>query len=144
MQLAPLVTFVASELLALAGVGVETAGQLLVTSGDNRDRLRSEASFARLCGAAPIPVSSGRTDRHRLHRGGDRQANSALWRIALVRMGCHQETKDYVARRTAEGKPKTEIMRCLKRCIAREVFPHLIRSVPAEPSRQPDLRQSAC
>jgi transposase len=70
-------------------------------------------------------VSSGRTDRHRLHRGGDRQANSALWRIVLVRMGCHQETKDYVARRTAEGKTKTEIMRCLKRYIAREVFPLL-------------------
>jgi transposase len=111
VQLAPLVTAVAPELLALPGVGVETAGQLLVTAGDNRDRLRSEASFARLCGAAPIPVSSGRTDRHRLHRGGDRQANSALWRIALVRMGCHQPTKDYVARRTAEGKTKTEIMR---------------------------------
>jgi Transposase IS116/IS110/IS902 family len=90
------------------------------------DRLRSEASFARLCGAAPIPVSSGRTDRHRLHRGGDRQANSALWRIALVRMGCHQPAKDYVARRTAEGETKTEIMRCLKRYIAREAFPHLL------------------
>ena len=110
-------------LLALPGVGVETAGQLLVTAGDNRGRLRSEASFARLCGAAPVPVSPGRTDRHRLHRGGDWQANSALWRIALVRMGCHQPTKDYVARRTAEGKTKTEIMRCLKRYIAREVFP---------------------
>jgi transposase len=105
-QLAPLVTAVAPELLALPGVGIETAGQLLVTAGDNRDRLKSEASFARLCGAAPIPVSSGRTDRHRLHRGGDRQA------------------KDYVARRTAEGK--TKIMRCLKRYIAREVFPHLV------------------
>jgi transposase len=114
------------ELVALPGVGVDTAGQLLVTAGDNPDRLRSEASFARLCGAAPIPVSSGRTDRHRLHRGGDRQANSALWRIALVRMGCHQPTKDYVARRTAEGKTKTEIMRCLKRYIAREVFPLLV------------------
>lgn len=125
-QLTPLVTAVAPALLALPGVGVETAGQLLVTAGDNRERLRSEASFARLCGAAPIPVSSGRTGRHRLHRGGDRQANSALWRIALVRMGCHQPTKDDVARRTAEGKTKTEIMRCLKRHIAREVFPHLL------------------
>jgi len=84
-QLAPLVTATAPQLLALPGVGAETAGQLLVTAGDNRDRLRSEASFARLCGAAPIPVSCGRTDRHRLHRGGDRQASSALWRIALVR-----------------------------------------------------------
>jgi transposase len=101
---------------------VETAGQLLVTAGDNRDRLRSEASFARLCGAAPIPVSSGRTDRHRLHRDGDRQANSALWRFGLVRMHCHQPTRDYIARRTAEGKTKTEIMRCLK---------HRPRSPPA-------------
>jgi transposase len=126
-QLTPLVTAVAPALLALPGIGVETAGQLLVTAGDNRERLRSEASFARLCGAAPIPVSSARTDRH---RGGDRQANSALWRIALVRMGCHQPTKDYVARRTAEGKTKTEIMRCLKRYIAREVYPLLTR--PAE------------
>jgi transposase len=91
---------------------VDTAGQLLVTAGDNQDRLRSEAAFARLCGVAPIPVSSVRTDRHRLHRGGDRLANSALWRIALVRMHCHQPTKDYVARRTTEGKTKPEILRC--------------------------------
>lgn len=112
---------------------MKTAGQLLVTAGDNRVRLRSEASFARLCGAAPIPVSSGRTDRHRPHRGGDRQASSALWRIALVRMGCHQETKDYVARRTAEGKTKTGIMRCLKRYIAREVFPYLLATAPDAP-----------
>lgn len=125
-QLTPLVTTVAPQLLALPGVGIETAGQLLVTAGDNPERLRSERSFARLCGAAPIPVSSGRTDRHRLHRGGDRLANSALWRIALVRMHCHQPTKDYVARRTAEGKTKTEILRCLKRYIAREAFPLLI------------------
>jgi transposase len=94
--------------------------------GGQRGPAALGASFARLCGAAPVPVSSGRTDRHRLHRGGDRQANSALWRIALVRMGCHQPTKDYVVRRTAEGKTKTEITRCLKRYIAREVFPLLV------------------
>src|SRR6201996_1751133 len=140
-QLTPLVTAAAPELLALPGVGVETAGQLLVTAGDNRDRLKSEASFARLCGVAPIPVSSGRTDRHRLHRGGDRQANSARGRIALARMGCHQETKDYAPRRTAEGKTKTEIMHCLKRYIAREVFPHLIASAPA--SQAPRERKGA-
>jgi transposase len=105
-QLTPLVTVAAPRLIALPGVGVDTAGQLLVTAGDNPSRLRSERSFARLCGVAPIPVSSGRTDRHRLHGGGDRDANSALWRIALVRMHCHQPTKDYVAHRTAEGKPK--------------------------------------
>jgi transposase len=104
---------------------VDTAGQLLVTAGDNPERLRSEATFARLCGAAPIPVSSGRTDRHRLHRGGDRLANSALWRIALVRMRCHQPAKDYVARRTAEGKTKPEILRCLKRYVAGETYPLL-------------------
>jgi transposase len=121
-ELAVLVAAAAPELFAMPGVGVDTAGQLLVTAGDNPERLRSEAAFARLCGADPIPVSSGRTDRHRLHRGGDRDANSALWRITLVRMRCHQPTKDYVARRTTEGKTKTEIMRCLKRYIARETF----------------------
>ena len=107
-------------------VGVDTAGQLLVTAGDNPHRLRSEAAFARLCGVAPIPASSGRTDRHRLHRGGDRDANSALWRITLVRMRCHPPTRNYVTRRTAEGKTKTEIMRCLKRYIARDL-PALIQ-----------------
>ena len=122
VHLTALVTATAPDLVALPGVGVDTAGQLLVTVGDNPDRLRSEAAFARLCGAAPIPVSSGRTDRHRLHRGGDRDANSALWRVALVRMRCHQPTKDYVARRISEGKTKTEIMRCLKRYIASETF----------------------
>jgi 5-methylcytosine-specific restriction endonuclease McrA len=81
------------------------------------------ANGKRLCGVAPIPFSSGRTDRHRLHRDGDPQANSALWRIVLVRMRCHQPTRDYVARRTAEGKTTREIMRCLKRYVARETFP---------------------
>lgn len=121
-HLTTIVTAVAPDLVALPGVGIDTAGQLLVTAGDNPHRLHSEAAFARLCGAAPIPASSGRTDRHRLHRGGDRDANSALWRIALVRMRCHQPTRDYVTRRTTEGKTKTEIMRCLKRYIARETY----------------------
>jgi len=125
-QLTPLVTAAAPRLIALPGVGVDTAGQLLVTTGDNPGRLRSERSFARLCGVAPVPVSSGRTDRHRLHRGGDRDANSALWRIALVRRHCHQPTKDYVARRIAEGETKPEILRCLKRYIARETYPLLL------------------
>ena len=122
VHLTALVSAAVPELVELPGVGVDTAGQLLVTAGDNPERLRSEAAFARLCGAAPIPVSSGRTDRHRLHRGGDRDANSALWRVALVRMRCNQPTKDYVDRRITEGKTKTEIMRCLKRYIAREAF----------------------
>jgi transposase len=134
-QLTSLVTAVAPELVALPGVRVDTAGQLLVTAGDNSSRLRSERSFTRLCGVAPVPVSSGRTDRHRLHRGGDRDANSALWRIAPVRMHCHQPTKDYVARRTAEGRTKKEILRCLKRYIARGIYPRLL-SPPSLGGRQ--------
>jgi transposase len=124
-QLNTLVHAVAPALLALPGVGVDTAGQLLVTAGDNPQRLRGEAAFAHLCGAAPIPASSGRTDRHRLNRGGDRHANNALWRIALVRMRCHPPTRAYVQRRTKQGLSKPDIMRCLKRYIAREVYHYL-------------------
>src|SRR5207248_887980 len=92
-------------------------------AGDNPERLSSEAAFARLCGVAPIPAGSGKTDGyHRLHRGGDRQANSALWRIVLVRMATDPDTKAYVTRRTKEGKQKKFIIRCLKRYIARELF----------------------
>jgi transposase len=112
-QLQALVTTAAPTLLALPGVGVDTAGQLLVTAGDNPQRLRSEAAFAHLCGVSPIPASSGRTDRHRLNRGGDRRANNALWRIALVRMHCHPPTKAYVERRTNQGLSKLDILRCL-------------------------------
>ena len=128
-QLQALVTAAAPALVALPGVGVETAGQLLVTAGDNPQRLRSEAAFAHLCGAAPIPASSGRTDRHRLNRGGDRRANNALWRIALVRMRCHPPTRAYVERRTNQGLSKLDIMRCLKRYIAREIY-HQLTSPP--------------
>jgi transposase len=102
-QLQDLVSAVAPTLVALPGVGVDAAGQLLVTAGDNPQRLRSEAAFAHLCGAAPIPASSGRTHRHRLNRGGDRHANHALWRIALVRMPCHPPTRAYVERRTTRA-----------------------------------------
>jgi transposase len=125
LQLQDLVTSAAPTLVALPGVGVDTAGQLLVTAGDNPQRLRGEAAFAHLCGTAPIPASSGRTHRHRLNRGGDRQANNALWRIALVRMRCHPPTRAYVERRTKQGLSKLDIMRCLKRYIAREVYHHL-------------------
>ncbi len=121
-QIVPLVSRACPELLELRGVGVDTAAILLVTAGDNPDRLRTEASFAKLCGVAPLEASSGRVRRHRLNRGGDRQANHALWRIALVRMGCDERTRVYVARRRAEGLNTQEIMRCLKRYIAREVF----------------------
>jgi transposase len=124
-QLQELVSAVAPTLVALPRVGVDTAGQLLVTAGDNPQRLRGEAAFAHLCGVAPIPASSGRTHRHRLSRGGDRHANNALWRIALVRMHCHPPTRAYVERRTKQGLSKLDIMRCLKRYIAREVYHHL-------------------
>ena len=135
-QLTPLVTAAVPQLVALPGIGIDTAGQLLVTAGDNPARLRTERSFARLCGVAPLPASSGRTGgRHRLNRGGDRNANSALWRLALVRMHCHQPTKDYVARRTAEGLSKTEILRCLKRYVARETYPYLLAMAAAGTSR---------
>ncbi|UQA91203.1 IS110 family RNA-guided transposase [Streptomyces halobius] len=124
-DLAPLVTRAAPSLVALPGVGIETAGQLLITAGDNPDRLRSETSFAHLCAAAPIPASSGRTNRHRINRGGDRHANSALYTIVLVRMQYDPRTRDYVARRTAEGMSTKDVMRCLKRFVAREVYRHL-------------------
>ena len=109
-------------LMAACGVGADTAAALLVAAGDNPERLTSEASFAALCGAGPIEASSGRTVRHRLNRGGDRQANNALWRIATVRLRCDDRTKAYAARRRAEGKNDREIIRCLKRYIAREVY----------------------
>jgi transposase len=128
-QLQELVSAVAPALVALPGVGVDTAGQLLVTAGDNPQRLRGEAAFAHLCGVAPIPASSGRTHRYRLNRGGDRQANHALWPIALVRMRCHPPTRAYVERRTKQGLSKLDIMRCLKRYIAREVY-HQLTSPP--------------
>jgi transposase len=133
-ELHALVTAAAPDLLQLPGVGVETAGQLLTTAGDNPDRLRSEAAFAHLCGAAPIPVSSGRTGRHRLNRGGDRWANSALHTIALSRMRWHEPTRAYVTRRRQQGLSTREIMRCLKRLIARQAYYILRRLQTAKPA----------
>jgi transposase len=121
----PLATGRAPGLLALHGIGPYAAGLLLITAGDHPERLRSEAAWAHLCATAPIPASSGKVTRHRLNPGGDRQANHALWRIVLTRMRSHPPTRAYVERRTKEGKSKTEIMRCLKRYVAREVYPHL-------------------
>jgi transposase len=120
-DLRPLVAATAPDLLALHGVGTEVAAQLLVTAGDNPDRLHSEAAFAQLCGVAPLPASSGRTHRHRLNRGGDRQANHALHVIALTRLRSHPPTTAYAARRRAQGLSNREIIRCLKRYIAREI-----------------------
>lgn len=134
--LEPLVAATAPELVALHALGPETAGALLVAAGDNNGRVRSERAFAQLCGVAPLPASSGRTVRHRLNRGGDRQANAALWRIVLIRMGSDERTKAYVARRTTEGLSKPEIMRCLKRYVAREVFAALPASVERRERRR--------
>jgi len=121
----PLVTARAPALLALYGVGPDTAALLLVAAGDHPERLRSEAAWAHLCAAAPIPASSGRVTRHRLNPGGDRQANHALWRIVITRMSSHPPTRAYVERRSKEGLSKKEIIRCLKRYVAREVYPCL-------------------
>ncbi len=124
--LAQVVSEAAPGLLALPGVGTDVAGALLVAAGDNPERLSSEAAFARLCGVAPLPASSGKTNRHRLNRGGDRIANNALWRIVLVRMSSDPRTRNYVERRTKEGLSKKEIIRCLKRYVAREVYRRLV------------------
>ncbi|WFE50153.1 IS110 family transposase [Micromonospora sp. WMMD1155] len=130
-RLRPVVARTAPHLSAVYGVGPDVAGQLLTTAGDNPDRLRSDAALAHLCGAAPIPASSGRTDRHRLNRGGDRAANSALHTIALVRMRYDPRTRAYVDKRTKQGLNKKEIMRCLKRYIVREVHTALLADFTA-------------
>jgi transposase len=121
-KLDTLTTNATPKLRALLGVGPDSAAALLICAGDNPSRLRGEAAFAALCGSSPVEASSGKTHRHRLNRGGDRQANAALHRIVIVRLRWHQPTRDYLARRTAEGKTRKEIIRCLKRYIAREVF----------------------
>ena len=139
-RLRPVVAKTAPRLSALFGVGPEVAGQLLATAGDNPDRLRSEAALAHLCGAAPIPASSGRTDRHRLNRGGDRAANHALYTAALCRLRGDPRTRAYVERRTKQGLKPKEIMRCLKRYIVREVHAALLAdfvALTAGPRRCP-------
>ena len=113
---------IAPALVNTFGVGPDTAATLLIAAGSNPDRLRSEAAFASLCGVNPIPASSGRTNRHRLNRGGDRQANAALYRMVLVRLSHDPRTQAYMRRRTAEGMSKRDVIRCLKRYVAREVY----------------------
>ena len=123
-ELSALTHAAAPELLAEHGVGPDIAAALLIAAGDNPQRLHSEAAFAALCGANPIPASSGKTNRHRLNRGGDRQANAALHRIIVVRLRTHPETRDYMARHVApNGANKRHVMRCLKRHLARRLFP---------------------
>jgi transposase len=135
-----LVGQVAPELVSLPGIGTDNAATLLVVAGDNPQRLRSEASFANLCGVAPIEASSGKVVRHRLNRGGNREANRALYMTCLARMRWDLRTQEYVARRTQEGKSKREIIRCLKRYVAREVYRVLIscgaRSSPTGPKEE--------
>ena len=121
-QIARLASEAVPDLASLRGVGTDTAASLLVAVGDNPERLESGASFTRLCGVAPVPASSGKTIRHRLNRGGNRDANRALHVPALGRMSWDERTREYVAKRTAEGKSKREILRCLKRHVAREVY----------------------
>ena len=126
----------APQLVEAVGIGLDIAAEMLVTAGDNNDRVRSESAFAKLCGASPIPAGSGKTNgRHRLNRGGNRQANAALYRAIIVRMRWHQPTIDYVTRRTAEGRSKREIIRCLKRYLAREIYRLL---PPPSPAAEPD------
>jgi len=126
----PLIEVINPELLQLSGVGPGVAGQLLVTAGQNPERIRSDGAFAMLCGVAPIPASSGQTHRHRLNRGGDRQANSALYTIVISRLRWDPRTHAYVAKRTADGLSKKDIIRCLKRLIAREIYYVLRQTKP--------------
>ena len=125
--LLPLIQQQAPSLLEMYGAGPNVAALLIIAAGDHPDRLRSEAAWAHLCGASPIPTGSGKTNgRYRLNPGGDRQANHALWRIVFTRLGSHQPTQAYLERRLKEGKSKPEIIRCLKRYVAREVYHHLL------------------
>jgi transposase len=143
----PLVERSGPGLLAMHGVGYDVAAKLLVAAGDNPDRLRFEAAFAHLCGVAPLEASSGKTRWHRLNRGGDRQSNNALYRVVITRMASHPATKVYVARRRVEGKGKStgEIVRVLKRYVAREAFKHLRSEelmIPSEADQPSPGRQT--
>jgi transposase len=126
-ELERLIALAAPRTLQLFAVGTQSASQLLVTAGQNIERLRSEAAFAKLCGAAPIPASSGRTTRHRLDYGGDRQANRALHMIAVCRLRYCERTRTYARKRTAEGLSRRDVLRCLKRYIARQTY-HTLRA----------------
>lgn len=128
-HLEQLVIDTAPQLFAVFGVGTETATTLLIAAGDNPDRIRTEAGFAALAGVSPVDRSSGRQQRHSLNRGGNRDANCALWRIALVRLSHDPDTKAYLHKRTSEGKTKREIIRCLKRYIARELHPIILATI---------------
>ncbi len=119
------------------GIGFDTAAELLITAGDNSDRIRSEAAFAKMCGVCPIPTGSGKSSgRHRLNRGGNRKANAALYRVVIVRMRWHAPTIAYLERRTADGLSKKDIIRCLKRFVAREIYQLLPEASNGSESRE--------
>jgi transposase len=126
-RITPLLEAHAPDLLNIYGVGIDTAATLLVTAGDNPERLRSEPAWAHLCGVSPLQASSGKVTRHRLNRGGDRQANRALWTIVITRLASDPDTQAYMERRVKEGRSKREIIRMLKRYVAREVYHQLLR-----------------
>jgi transposase len=128
-HLTPLVAATAPTLVSLLGIGTDIAGQLLVTAGDNPERLHSEASFAKLCGVAPLEASSGKTTRHRLNKGGDRQANRGLHIVAVIRLRHCPRTQAYLQRRTAQGLTKRDILRCLKRYILREAHTAIMKDL---------------
>ncbi|MFE4759033.1 IS110 family transposase [Streptomyces mirabilis] len=130
-RIAQTITASTPDLLEVRGVGPDGAAALLIAVGDNPERLDSEASFAALCGTSPVEASSGKTQRRRLNRGGDRQANAALYRIVLSRLRWESRSQDYMRRRLAEGKTRREIIRCLKRYVAREIY-RLIAPTPAD------------
>jgi transposase len=127
-MITPLLQDVAPELLAVYGVGIDTAAALLVAAGDNPERLHSEAAWAHLCGVSPLEASSGKVTRHRLNRGGDRQANRALWHIVITRLASDPRTQAYMERRVKDGRSKREAIRMLKRYVAREVYRYLPRA----------------
>lgn len=139
-QMSSAIAACAPQLLDQYGVGPDTAAALLITAGDNPDRLTNQAAFAALCGVNPIEASSGKTTRRRLNRGGDRRANSALYTIVLTRLGRDQRTRDYATKRTAEGKSTKETIRCLKRYVTRQIFPSSPQPChqPQRPTRRLD------
>jgi transposase len=141
-QLEELVALAAPRTVQLLGISTGHAGQMLITAGQNIDRFHSEASFAAICGASPIPASSAKTNRHRLNPGGDRQANRALHLIAVCRRRYCQRTRASAERRTREGKTQREIMRCLKRYIAREIY-NTLKADLADPGPRPPKRMTA-
>ena len=137
-QLDVAVNDAAPNLVNVFGVGTHTAAVLLMCAGDNPERLRSEGAFAALCGVTPVQASSGKTVRHRLNRGGNRNANSALWRVAMTRLSHEPRTQAYMAKRTADGLSKKEVIRCLKRAISREVYRAIIADLAS-----PELSEAA-